>query len=101
MCFSVGCPILTILARIKCSRTLSLYILYPIPNTIRLCGCVAELKLLLRWLLEAANRNYTRPSSSVCSASWTPRHRNDARGILVVVSTLFYRHGVEADSSLV
>jgi hypothetical protein len=95
-----------ILAGVECSRNLSLYILYQTPSPIRLCGCVAELELLLRWPLGAANRSCSRPSSSVCSASSSLRHRNDVHDILVIVSTIFHRHRactdrVEVDSSLV
>jgi hypothetical protein len=94
------------LAGSKCSRTSSLYVLYQIPSPIRLCGCVAELERLLRWLLGAAIRRCSRPSSSVCSASSSLRHSNDVHGILVIVSILFHRHGactdrVEVDSSFV
>jgi hypothetical protein len=94
------------LARLKCSGNLSFDVLYQIPSPIRLCGCVAELELLLRWLLGAANRRCSRPSSSVCSASSSLRHKNDVHGILVIVSTLLCRDGactdrVEVDSSSV
>jgi hypothetical protein len=94
------------LARLKSLGYLLPDVLYQIPSPIRLCGYVAELELLQRWLLGAASQSCSRPSSSACSASSSLRHSNDVHGILVIVSTLLRRDGactdrVEVDSSLV